>query len=60
MPPNIDIADQGCREAKKVEKNWFRKYHRKNTLLQFHLASWIDILTDVLDPRGLMSMTVSF
>ena len=26
MPPNIDIPDQGCREAKKVENHWINDF----------------------------------
>ena len=26
MPPNIAIADQGCREAKNVENHWPRQF----------------------------------
>ena len=35
VPPNIDIADQGCREAKKVAKHWTKACENLNPDLVF-------------------------
>ena len=34
MPPNIEISDQGCRKAKKVEKHRFRRTFFENEVLK--------------------------